>query len=107
MSLNRVEKGRRSTVHLVDLIKHVNDRNKLSKLGPDFRNGANILLEDMLHANNVYAGFGYYGADDLAADEKPGVIFHRDGAGNLLKSEFPDETRRFYYIHRSLRKDNR
>jgi hypothetical protein len=54
--------------------------------------------------NDVYAGFGFVSQDNLTGGAlerncKPGMVRSADGQS----WDFPDETRRIYYIHRHLR----
>lgn len=86
----------RKTTDLAKMIETVNRRNKHSMCSPDVRRGWNSLLAEMLHDAGVYEGFGYYEAKDLG-DVEPGIA--KDKNGNNV---FPDDTRIFYFYHRSL-----
>jgi hypothetical protein len=86
----------RTTVKLSDVLTRVNKWNRESMSPRASRDGWNSLLEMLLHDANVYAGFGYLTQDEVPAMEEPGII--RGDEGNV----FPDESRRFYYVHRKL-----
>lgn len=89
----------RKTIHIADLVALVNEKNKVSTFEPEVRKGWNIFLEDVLDKADVYAGFGYYTANEVPPGYDPGIVRHENG-----QNEFPDETRVFYYLHRKLRK---
>lgn len=80
------------TVKIAALIEDINRRNKLSICLPEVRQGWNAFLEHVLHITNNYKGFGYLEENEVPAGQKPGVI---RGEPN----QFPDETRRFYYVN--------
>lgn len=68
------------------------------------------MLESILMASNVYAGFGYYKAEELPKGEKPGII--PDGNPDYPENSncrhvFPDETRIFFYADRKLTHDRK
>jgi hypothetical protein len=122
---------RRKTFDIVELLYTVNTRNTRSTCDPKVREGWNAILEHVLLGADVYSGYGYVRATDLPWGEAPGIryTFIADGspalaeeyfAGleaerksmdesryptpNPVKQEFPDESRRTYYVHQSLRK---
>lgn len=83
-----------------DLIQLVNDRNKTSVCDRLIREGWNALLECVLHDAGVYAGFGYLTEMKVPAGQQPGIVWGTDPEGTTY---YPDDTRREYYIHKSLR----
>lgn len=88
------------TVKLVDLIALVNEKNRVTTSGrtKSWREGWNLMLENLLMQANAYAGFGYLEAGSVPKGELPGII-----RGETLKENvFPDETRRIYYTHAKL-----
>ena len=121
----------RKTFSIAKLIHTVNKRNERSTCSAEVRQGWNSLLSDVLMEADVYAGFNYLGPDDIPVGARPGIAF-QDKHGNsltpikfferldaqteanFLKGEnvsptnngdertFPDESRRFYYVHQSL-----
>jgi hypothetical protein len=82
------------------------------------------VLETVLHDSGLYAGFGYLSAADMERNglwaEKPGIRYEtKDGerataeewvnshlTGEVTQS-FPDDSRRYYYIHRAITADYR
>jgi hypothetical protein len=96
---------------IADLIAEVNHRNANSTCAPEVRRGWSSLLESVLHANDVYAGFNYLTADKLegnAAGSPPGINFDIEHTGPNMPQEqrdarYPDESRVFYYVHEKLR----
>jgi len=89
------------TVSIEAMIQVVNNRNAKSTVSAEMRTGWNCLLESILHDAGVYAGYGYLPAENVPAGQLPGVVRCADGS---KASEFPDESRREYYLHRKLRK---
>ena len=87
---------KRRTVSIKGLIEQVNAQNRLSTCHPQVREGWNSLLESVLHAGNVYKGFSYLSRSDVPEGHPAGIV--KEGEGYV----FPDETRRFYFIARSL-----
>jgi hypothetical protein len=93
------------------------------------------VLESILHDAGLYAGFGYIRREEMEknelASELPGITYYdsRTGAeiecglyfdeltdrrtrglparGGRYVQEFPDETRRFYYVHRNIHSEYR
>jgi hypothetical protein len=88
---------KRRTVSIKAMVETVNARNRLSTCSAEVREGWNSLLEDVLHAGNVYAGFGYLTHDEVPAGHPAGIVHLSDDS-----IVFPDETRRYYYISRAL-----
>lgn len=92
--------SRKKTIHISELIDEVNRRNAESECSPEVRRGWNSLLEAMLHQNNVYEGFRHLNEDQVPAGSEPGVrINDKTNTG----FEFPDESRVYYFKHKSLR----
>jgi hypothetical protein len=89
----------RKTIKITELLALVNERNQLSTCQPDIRKGWNALLEEVLHAADVYHGYGYLTASEVPTGKEPGI---RDGKrqGEFV---FPDESRRRYATHPTLR----
>ena len=88
---------------------------------PEFRRGQYVLLESILHEADVYKGFNYLTAEDMEKvglkDVDPGIAYMNADNWPMTAQEyavaveasyctarqiFPDETRRFYYIHKKL-----
>jgi hypothetical protein len=85
----------RKTFNVAQLVETVNRRNRHSNCTPDVRQGWNSLLEEVLLEAGQYKGYNYLRFDDVAEDVLPGIILNHRGEG---EHEFPDETRRFYYL---------
>ena len=90
---------KRRTVKIADLICEVNRKNKLSSCTSHVRNGWNGMLEDILHANGVYAGYWYLATDEVPEGEEPGIVRGEESDAAF----FPDPSRRCYYVHRLLK----
>lgn len=76
----------------VDQIKKfVNNANRKSTVSSDWREGMNMVLEEILHNAGCYRGFFYLTPSEVPEGQKPGVIGGNDGP------VFPDETRRVYF----------
>jgi hypothetical protein len=102
MLLIKGEKMARKTVSVRKLIESVNQLNRSTAVSPEMREGWNTLLEQVLSEANAHAGFNYYSAEQLAAEkiyQPPGVIINHEDPS---KNQFPDVSRRFYYIHKDL-----
>lgn len=98
----------RKTIHLTDLIEEVNLVNQTSTLTTEQRQGMCLFLESILRKCDAYAGFGNYDADGLkgnAIGQPPGIIYGYNEAGERDNrfNVYPDDYRRFYYIHRKLK----
>ena len=89
------------TYRITDMIDKVNQRNQFSTCSSEIRLGWNCMLADILHDNNVYAGFRYLYEYDVPQGQKPGIIFDANGPGQHL---FPDESRKFFHYSHKLRK---
>lgn len=90
---------RRKTINVRDLINKVNNLNSETTCKPDVRQGWCSLLESVLMDCEVYAGFGYLTQDQVPEGHLPGVVADKVNGDHT----FPDESRRVYYIHKSLR----
>jgi hypothetical protein len=90
---------KKKSVSFKYLIETTNKRNKESTCPPQVRGGWNSFLTNLLIANNVYAGYGYYTSEEVPEGQKPGIIRKDFPEENL----YPDESRRFYYIHDFLK----
>ena len=82
----------RKNVSIRSLIMQVNKMNAESTCSKEVRQGWNGLLEDIMMDAKVYAGYGHLRADQVPADCLPGIT------GTSGNYQFPDDTRRFYYI---------
>jgi len=91
---------KRRTVSIKGLVEQVNALNRLSTCAPQIREGWSSLLEDVLHAGNVYRGFSYLSWSDVPVGHAPGI--QKEGEGYV----FPDETRRVYHLDRFLTKES-
>lgn len=92
--------NKRSTMHIVDILETVNKRNRQSTCPRDMRIGWNALLEELLDATGMYAGFGYLSVAEVPVGQKPGIIRNVE---NPQENTFPDDSRRVYYMHRRLK----
>lgn len=90
----------RRTIEIGVLIARVNYQNITGHHSPDYRQGANDLLEHILHAANSYAGYRYLNESCVPAGHKPGVVL-----GVTETCSFPDETRRAYFPREKYRAD--
>lgn len=91
----------RKTVNISDLIIRTNTMLKSSTVSPEARMSVCIFLEDILHANDVYAGYQYFTADDVPAGHLPGILVDENGNREFDRDRC-DETRRAYYIHNKV-----
>jgi hypothetical protein len=122
----------RKTANIASILKRTNYRLAHSTVSPDTRRGWASMLETILLEAGLYAGFGYTTDADMERvglpNEKPGIRYH-DGEGNPVTAEewvadlvhakakdglsrgyvqeFPDESRRFYYVHVAIHADYR
>jgi len=87
----------RQTVKIRDLIERVNSRNRNSTCEADCRWGWNSLLEEVLMANNTYAGFRYLEKREVPAGFDPGLSDVGD------RRRFPDPSRVEYLVHSKLK----
>ena len=94
----------RKTFDVITMIDDVNARNRKSVVSADVRNGWNSLLETLLHDTGNYAGFNYLEASEVPEGALPGIVWAQNQNGARYAKSFPDESRRFYYVHRKLRK---
>jgi hypothetical protein len=126
----------RKTASIAAVLKRTNHRLLHSTCEPGFRQGIASGLEAILHEAGLYAGFGYLSDADMAMsghpNEKPGIRYSRvgdtearvhpptaeewvndltdartNGREPRLKQEFPDESRRFYYVSRHIHAEYR
>ncbi len=89
----------RKTVDIIRLIEQVNIMNRNSICDRYCRVGWNVMLDDILHRADVYAGFTYLTQDRVPKDQLPGVV-HGDKPEN---NEFPDDSRVEWLIHHKLK----
>jgi hypothetical protein len=102
------DKGKQTmakTLKIKSMIDDVNYRNHVSTCPAEARQGWNTLLERLLMDADVYAGYNHY--DKLAPEagnHAVGIVWKRDSEGNIKGPHiYPDDTRRHYYIHHSLK----
>jgi len=92
----------RTTVSIVDLIEKVNKLNRESTYSREHRIGVNTFLENILHQNKVYAGFGYLTIDKVPKGQLPGIVRKETLLQPGEHHEFPDDSRIVYFYHRRL-----
>ncbi len=123
----------RKTANVVEILRSVNMKLARTTCPPHVRLGMISVLETVLHDAGMYAGFGYLSADDMERNghadypggQKPGIRYaYADGSPataeewvngrnvpNHLSGEvtqsFPDDSRRYYYVHPSISADYR
>jgi len=119
----------RKTANVAEILRSVNMKLARSTCSPHMRLGMIAVLETVLHDSGLYAGFGYLSSADMERNglwaEKPGIRYaYADGSlataeewangrhvPNHLSGEvtqsFPDDSRRYYYIHRAITADYR
>ena len=88
-------KPRRKTISVEKMKLMINTANKSVYGTREQRQGANSILEHVLHETGNYKGFWHYRADELPNDRrvKAGIIF--DSVNH--NHEFPDDSRVFYF----------
>jgi len=123
----------RKTTNIASLLKSVNHKLLHSTTTPDTRHGMICVLQQVLMDAGLYAGYGYITKSELESiglhNELPGIT-HYDGItgaevdsdtyyneltarreagkpvfGARHVQEFPDESRRFYYVHTAVHAD--
>ncbi len=125
----------RKTVNVASILKRINHKLAHSTCSADVRLGWADMLGVILMDAGLYAGYGYQSTADLRdrgmESELPGVSYTdgRTGAevdpylyweeladrkarglsmkGGRYAQSFPDESRRFYYVHRAIHADYR
>lgn len=97
MPLERVERTPK-TVSIRELVEHVNHLNAESTCDPEVRKGWNTFLEDILNAKKAYAGYGFLPNGEVPPGHLPGIVRRP-----RQDPEFPDDTRRYYYLHQKLK----
>lgn len=93
--------AKRKTVSVAWLLHKANTFNRLST-GEDskgFRMGHNSFISTILQETGNYAGFRYLVDSEVPVGEKPGMVLKQEG------NEFPDESRREYYVSRHIYED--
>jgi hypothetical protein len=122
----------RKTASIASILKRTNHKLLHSTCSDEVRQGMHSLLSTILMDANLYVGFGYLTEKhlrDVGSSELPGVSYYdsRTGAevdssvyfdevterrernlpvkGGRYVREFPDESRRFYYVHRAIFSD--
>lgn len=103
--------SKHKTVHIKALIETVNARNRLSICSSEIREDWNSILEEALHAANVYQGYRYLSDKEVPPGHLPGYQMEKDAPPGYYPgfqtlpgygTTFPDETRREYVIDRHL-----
>lgn len=84
----------RKTVNVDILVDKANAMLSDSKMSPDFRKGVMVMVEAILSESNNYDGFRYLREHEVPDGEKAGIIFDPVN----FNHEYPDETRRQYYL---------
>lgn len=124
----------RKTASIAAILKRTNYKLAHSTCSPDVRRGMANILEVILMDAGLYGGFGYITTENMEANgmsELPGVRYvdSRTGDevepltyfdeltdrrerdlpvnGGRFKQEFPDESRRFYYVVAAIAIDYR
>jgi hypothetical protein len=125
----------RKTASIAGILKRTNYKLAHSTCPADVRTGMSSVLSIILMDAGLYAGFGYQTKKDMRekgmSSELPGVSYFdsRTGAevdpglyfeelterrerglpakGGRYEQTFPDESRRFYYVHNSIHSDYR
>ncbi len=120
----------RKTASIASLLKSVNHKLLHSTTTPDARHGMISVLQGVLIDAGLYAGYGYLTKTHLERvglnNELPGITYYdsitgaasdaskyfsevtarRDNGkpalGGRHVQEFPDESRRFYYVHSAV-----
>lgn len=116
----------RKTANVAEILRSVNMKLARSTCSPHMRLGMISVLEAVLHDAGMYAGFGYLSHADMKRNglwsEKPGIRYdYADGTpalaedyvadlkskGGTITQSFPDDSRRYYYVHRAITGDYR
>jgi hypothetical protein len=90
---------KRKTIDVAVLIEECNRLCRESTCSPEHRLGVCSFLEWVMMRQNVYVGFGYLSQSEVPKGELPGIIRDESPEHN---HQFPDESRRFYYVHSFL-----
>ena len=97
----------RKSVKIVDLLDYANSVMRHSTNGGDredgermrgYRRGVATMIEHALMECDAYAGYGYLTREQVPNGCEPGIE-RREGR----VADFPDPTRRVYYLHPRLR----
>lgn len=115
----------RKTANVAEILRSVNMKLARSTCSPHMRLGMIAVLETVLHDSGLYSGFGYLSSADMERNglwaEKPGIRYQFAADGSLATAEewfstrpsgevtqsFPDDSRRYYYIHPAITADYR
>lgn len=125
----------RKTASIASILKRTNYKLLYSTCSPDVRRGMADVLSVILMDAGLYAGYGYITHKQLVdADnwsEKAGIVYYDSRStmevesgvyfdelterrernlpadGGRYKKEYPDESRRFYYVHNSIHAEYR
>jgi len=125
----------RKTTNIASLLKSVNHKLLHSTVMPDARHGMISVLQQVLMDAGLYAGYGYITKTHLEDiglhNELPGIAYldtltgaevdantyhdeltarreaGKPAMGGRYLQEFPDESRRFYYVANAIHADYR
>ncbi len=114
----------RKTANVAEVLRSVNMKLARTTCPPHVRLGMIAVLETVLHDAGLYAGFGYLSDADMERNglwaEKPGIRYEfvdgtpataEEWATALYRDKvtqsFPDDSRRYYYVHRAITADYR
>ncbi len=116
----------RKTANVAEILRSVNMKLARTTCPPHVRLGMISVLETVLHDAGLYAGFGYLSAEDMERNghadypggQKPGIRYEwvnglsataEEWVNSHLSGEvtqsFPDDSRRYYYVHRAITGD--
>ena len=88
---------KRKTINVERLKSIVNEANKSIYGTREQRQGANSILEFVLHETGNYKGYWHYRADELPQVDDPrmlpGIIFDEENHNH----QYPDDSRRRYF----------
>ena len=89
----------KKTISLKNMIEEVNRINQKGTEDLQLRQGRNDLLEWCLNQAGAYIGYGLLKQNEVPEGQTPGIH-----TGEVLPFiAIPDDTRRKYYIHESLK----
>ncbi len=125
----------RKTANVASILKRTNYKLAHSTCSPDVRRGMADVLGIILMDAGLYAGYGYQTEKDMrekgmscelpgvsyfdsrtGTEVEPGLYFSEltdrktrgfPAKGGRYEQSFPDESRRFYYVHRAIHTDYR
>lgn len=98
--------AKRKTIGIRQVLDKVNNQLAKSTCGPEGRFALCTMIESILMDNDVYAGFKNLEAKDCPVGQLPGCVRNPNyvaGGTEPFYSEYPDDSRRYYYVHRYLK----